>query len=223
VQSTEWAGVFRRGRDLFTENARPGRRVYGEEIVTENGVEYRRWDPWRSKLSAYLVGGARRLPFDRPRSLLYLGAAHGTTVSHLADLVPEASLFAVEKSPRAFATLLGLARERPRLFPLLADAQLPERYAADVGVVDFLYQDVAQRNQAEIFGDNAVSCLRSGGTGLLFLKVRSVTQRRSAGSIVTDARRILEHYGLTTVDQRPLVPYARDHVALTVARSTRPR
>ena len=218
MQPTEWPEIFRRGSDLFTKNARPGHRVYGEELRVEDGTEYRRWDPWRSKLAAYLLNSAPRLPFDRPSRLLYLGGAHGTTVSHLADVLRDSPMFVVEKSPVSFATLLALARQRRNLFPLLADAQLPERYQADVGTVDFLYQDVAQRNQVGIFVDNATACLRSGGSGMLVLKVRSVTQRRPSQAIVGEAVRSLQTHGIRVVDQRSLVPFSRDHVAIAVTR-----
>lgn len=215
---SDWPGVLRRGRDLYTRNLRPGERVYGEELRVDEGVEYRRWDPWRSKLAAYLLNGATRLPFDHPRTVLYLGAAHGTTVSHLSDLLPDSRLVAIEKSGASFATLLALARRRTNLLPILADAQLPERYQADVGPVDFLYQDLAQRNQAAIFAENATAMLSAAGSALLMLKVRSVTQRRSVASVVGESRSLLGRSGLRVVDQRSLAPFSRDHVALAATR-----
>lgn len=216
MPNAEWPGILRRGRGLYTRNLCPGERVYGEELRTEEGVEYRQWDPWRSKLAAYLLNGATRLPFDHPRTVLYLGAAHGTTLSHLSDLLPDSRLFGIEKSGESFGALLALARRRPNLLPILADAQLPERYQADVGPVDFLYQDIAQRNQAAVFADNAAATLSSGGTALLMLKVRSVTQRRSVDAVVSESRGTLSRSGLRVVDQRSLAPYSRDHVALAV-------
>ncbi len=216
MRPTEWPGVFRQGAELFTRNLQPGERVYGEALVAEDGVEYRAWDPWRSKLAAYLLRGAPRLPFDQPRALLYLGAAHGTTASHLSDLLPDARLFAVEKSAETFAAFLALARRRPNLLPILADAQLPERYAADVGLVDFLYQDVAQRNQVELFAENAAACLAPRGRGFLVLKVRSVTQRQPSAAVVAEARSALAAHRFRVADERSLAPYSRDHVALAV-------
>lgn len=209
-------GVFRHGRDLYTRNAEPGRRVYGEDLRTEDGVEYRRWDPFRSKLAAYLLNAPSERPWTAPKSLLYLGGAHGTTVSHLADALPEADIFVVEKSPIAFAPLLALAKRRSNLWPLLADAQLPERYAADVGRVDLLYQDVAQRTQAEIFLENGRAALAPGGRGLLMLKVRSVTQRRAPGRVIADARQLLARGGWTVRPPVDLQPFSREHAALGV-------
>jgi fibrillarin-like pre-rRNA processing protein len=219
VPASEWPGVLRRGRELYTRNLRPGERVYGEELILEDGVEYRHWDPWRSKLAAYLLNGATRLPYDHPRRVLYLGAAHGTTLSHLSDLLPDAQLFGIEKSAGSFGAFLALSRRRSNLFPILADAQLPERYQADVGPVDFLYQDIAQRNQADMFAENATATLSSTGSGLLMLKVRSVTQRRPVAAVVAESRSILAQQGLRVVDQRSLAPFSRDHVTLVVARA----
>jgi fibrillarin-like pre-rRNA processing protein len=214
MEPAAWPGVYREGRDLFTVNLRPGETVYGERRVERDGVEYRSWDPFRSKLAALLLRGpAPALP-PRVRTVLYLGAAHGTTASHVSDLWPDASVFVVEKSPTSFAPLLALARRRPNLLPLLADAQLPERYGADVGLADLLYQDVAQRGQAAIFAENARTCLAPEGTGVLMLKIRSVTQRLAAAQVVRAARDELEIAGLTLRSEVSLTPFSREHVAL---------
>ncbi len=217
MEATAWAGVYRDGRDLYTVNrGPPGDRVYGERLRRDGATEYRMWDPFRSKLAAVLTRGAPNDLFAGVGSVLYLGGAHGTTVSHLSDVVPEADLFVVEKSPTAFAPLLALARRRANIFPILADAQLPERYRADTGLVDLLYQDVAQRNQAAIFAENARVALGPGGRGLFMLKIRSVTQSRPAGAIVREARDEIESAGLRVTSEIPLAPFARDHVALFV-------
>jgi fibrillarin-like pre-rRNA processing protein len=218
VKPATWEGVYRDGRDLYTVNRNPGTKVYGEALTAQDGVEYRAWDPFRSKLAAFLLKGAPADVLGRPSTVLYLGAAHGTTVSHLSDLWPDAALFAVEKSPTSFAPLLALARTRPGLLPILADAQLPERYQADVGPVDLVYQDVAQRNQAGIFVENVRACLAPGGRGILMLKVRSVTQQRPTAAIVREARQALAAAQLAVTYETPLAPFSRDHVALAVSK-----
>ncbi len=218
METTRWPGVHREGRDLYTVNGEPGTRVYGEPLRTVAGIEFRQWDPFRSKLAAFLLAGAPADLLPPVRRALYLGGAHGTTVSHLSDLWPGASIFVVEKSPASFAPLLALSRRRANLLPLLADAQLPERYRADVGEVDFLYQDVAQREQAGIFVENAEACLAPAGRGVLMLKARSVTQRRSPNAIVRETRERLGRAGLRIDGEASLAPFSRDHVALAVRR-----
>ena len=218
MEPARWPNVWREGRELFTRNAVPGVKVYGETLRSVGDVEYRGWDPWRSKLAAFLVQGAPADVLARPRSVLYLGGAHGTTVSHLSDVWSETPIFVIEKSPVSFAPLLALARRRTNLLPILADAQLPERYRADVGQVDLLYQDVAQRDQVRIFRENAEACLADGGSGILMLKVRSVTQRRPAATVVRESRADLGRAGFTIGGEWSLAPFAREHVALTVAR-----
>jgi len=209
-------GVYRHGRDLYTRNADPGHRVYGEELLSESGQEYRRWDPFRSKLAAYLLKGARGPLLEGVRSVLYLGGSHGTTVSHLSDALPDARIFVLEKSPVSFAPLLALARRRSNLLPILADAGLPERYAADVGSVELLYQDIAQRGQAGIFAENASACLAPNGRALLMLKVRSISQSRSSRSVLAEARGELARAGLTAGDAIDLAPFSREHLAVPV-------
>ncbi len=216
MDETRWAGVFREGSELYTVNGQPGTKVYGETLRTVGGREFRRWDPFRSKLAALLKNGAPPDLFGRPRTVLYLGGSHGTTASHLSDLWPEATVFVVEKSPTSFAPLLALSRRRTNLVPLLADAQLPERYRADVGVADLLYQDVAQRNQTQIFVENARACLASGAPGILMLKVRSVTQRRPAPVVVRESRGELGRAGLSVRAEVGLAPFSREHAALCV-------
>ena len=216
METTRWPGVFREGRDLYTINLTPGVRVYGETLRHVAGIEYRSWDPFRSKLAALLARGTSVTPPDRTRAVLYLGGAHGTTVSHLSDLLPGASIFVVEKSPTAFAPLLALSRRRANLFPILADAQLPERYQADVGEVDLLYQDIAQRNQAAIFAENAHAMLAPEGLGILMLKVRSVTQSRPSAAIVHEARTALAREGFEMESETTLSPFSRDHVGFVL-------
>ena len=50
-------------------------------------IEYRVWNPYRSKIAAAVIGGVSDV-YIRPGSkVLYLGAASGTTVSHVSDII----------------------------------------------------------------------------------------------------------------------------------------
>jgi len=81
------------GQAILTKNLVPGESVYNEKRVsvddptTGEKVEYRVWNPFRSKLAAAIVGGVENIYMKPGSKVLYLGAASGTTVSHVADLV----------------------------------------------------------------------------------------------------------------------------------------
>jgi fibrillarin-like pre-rRNA processing protein len=218
VEVPGWPRLEREGSALFTPNGRPGRALHGEALRPIRGIEFREWDPWRSKLAAYILRGGTPVGIGSVRRILYLGGAHGTTAAHLSELRPGCPLFAVEKSPSSFAALLALARDREEILPILADAHLPERYRAEVGSVDLLYQDVAQRDQATIFAENARACLSPRGIGLLMLKVRSVTQARAPGAVLRETRATLAADGLRLRSSLDLAPFSRDHLALLVGR-----
>ena len=53
----------------------------------EKKLEYRAWNPFRSKLAAAILGGVGNIHMKPGCKVLYLGAASGTTVSHVADIV----------------------------------------------------------------------------------------------------------------------------------------
>ena len=58
--------------------------------------------------------------------MLYLGAASGTTVSHVSDLVgPEGVVYAVEFSHRSGRDLINMAKSRTNIIPIIEDARHP--------------------------------------------------------------------------------------------------
>ena len=89
------AGVFiARGKEdaLVTKNMVAGESVYGEKKISVDGeggdkIEYRVWNPFRSKLAAAILGGIDKIHMKPGSKVLYLGAASGTTVSHVSDIV----------------------------------------------------------------------------------------------------------------------------------------
>jgi len=167
--------------ELWTEAAGPPPAVYGERWSTVDGRPVRAFEPARSKLAAGLARGWEA-PLPAPgERWLYLGAASGTTASHLADLLgPEGRLYAVEKSVRPFARLLALAERWPNLLPVLADARSPEAYAGPVPLVDGVYADIAQPDQVEIVLANARLLLADGGAVVVALKTSTMGRERGA-------------------------------------------
>ena len=169
-------GIYKKGKDLLTRNLNPGFRVYGERLIRIGENEYRVWNPFRSKLAAALLKGMPCVNF-RAKRVLYLGAASGTTVSHVSDIVGSNGwVIAVEFSPQVFEQLLKLAERRENVIPILADARHPEQYEEiknDFGPMDILYQDVAQPDQDDILLKNSVF-LKEGGQALVAVKSQSI-------------------------------------------------
>ncbi|MFC7070321.1 fibrillarin-like rRNA/tRNA 2'-O-methyltransferase [Halobaculum lipolyticum] len=160
------AGVERRAFDGRERLCTRGEPVYGEP--TDDG--WRAWDAGRSKLGAMLSLGMDT-GLAGGETVLYLGAANGTTVSHVADFA--GPTYAVEFSPRPVRDLLDACEPRPRLFPLLKDARRPETYAHVVERdCDVLVQDVATRGQADVAVRNR-QFLADDGRLLLAVKARS--------------------------------------------------
>ena len=183
--------------------------VYGERIMGG----YRLWDPFRSKLAALLLKSkGRGLRLKRDAKVLYLGAATGTTVSHVSDIVVDGLVYAVEFSPRSMRDLIRLCERRKNIIPILADAARPEAYAALVEPVDLVYQDIAQRNQAEIASLNCARYLRSEGELLLMLKTRSVDTTASPETVLQREKKNL--LGLDLIDVIDLLPFHQDHWAM---------
>ncbi|PSP37398.1 fibrillin [Halobacteriales archaeon QH_7_65_31] len=159
------AGVERREFDGESRLSTRGEPVYGEPT---DGA-WRAWDARRSKLGAMIeLGMATGLAGGE--TVLYLGAAAGTTVSHVADFA--GPTYAVEFAPRPMRDLLDVAASRNRLFPLLKDARSPETYAHIVEPVDVIVQDVATRGQAAVANTNA-RFLNENGRLLAVIKARS--------------------------------------------------
>lgn len=192
--------------------------VYGERLVAVAEGTLRRWDPFRSKLAAALVQGYRG-PIPAPgERWLYLGAATGTTASHVADLVGrDGALYALERSPRPFARLLALAQRYPNLLPILADARDPDAYAYLVPSVAGVYVDIAQPDQVEIARRNAEWFLAPGGPLLLALKASSIARGRSADELAAAALQALAPL-VPLAPPVPLEPFHRQHRFLAVRR-----
>ena len=198
-------GVERREFDGETALATEGEPVYGEP--TADG--WRRWDPHRSKLGAMLAEGMAT-GLDGGETVLYLGAAAGTTVSHVADFA--GPTYAVEFAARPMRDLVDVAAGRPRLFPLLKDARKPETYAHVVEPVDAIVQDVATRGQAKVALANR-EFLRADGRLVLAVKARSEDVTGEPAAVFEDALATLRE-GYEVLERDRLEPYHADHLGV---------
>jgi len=199
-------GVERREIDGEKRLATRGEPVYGEPT----DGEWRAWEPDRSKLGAMLELG-RDTGLEGGETVLYLGAASGTTVSHVADFA--GPTYAVEFAARPARDLLSAAQSRPRLFPLLEDARKPEAYAHVVeSNVDAIVQDVATRGQARVALRNR-QFLAPDGRLILAVKARSEDVTADPEDVFSDVRADLED-GYEVLETTPLDRYHEDHLGI---------
>lgn len=195
------AGVFvvRGGKEdgLATRNMAPGESVYGEKRIsvdesvqnddgttTTTKIEYRMWNPFRSKLCAAIAGGADEIYVKPGSRVLYLGGASGTSVSHVSDIVgPTGYVYAVEFSSRSGRDLITMASKRPNVVPIVEDARQPARYRMIVPMVDVIFADVAQPDQARIVAMNAQWFLKVGGGILISIKANCIDSTAPAAEV----------------------------------------
>ena len=205
-----------RGRRIFTKSILPGKTHFEERISRMGKDEFREFDPRRSKLAAMIVKGCTNIGIRKNDVVLYLGSSHGYTPSFVSDIVGEEGLvFGVDPAPRVMRDFVFLAEERKNLVPVLASANHPEEYVQKVSQVDIVYQDLAQKNQMDIFVKNCNVFLKKGGYGLFAVKARSIDVKRKPKSIFVEIRQELEKI-FTVIDYKTLDPMEKDHCMIIV-------
>jgi fibrillarin-like pre-rRNA processing protein len=205
-------------KKLATENLVIGNQVYKEKLITKKGIEYRLWDPFRSKLAAAIMNGLEEFPFKNKSTVLYLGVSTGTTISHISDIVgPSGIIFGVEHASRVARDFLDrVATHRKNIIPILQDARKPTEYFSVFGKVDVVYVDIAQPDQTEIAISNCKMYLKNHGFLFLVIKTRSIDVTKPPKQIVEEEmQRMKTSFDiLQTLD---LHPYDKDH-AIVIAR-----
>lgn len=205
---------------ILTKSLAQGESVYGEKRVgvEENNtkVEYRVWNPYRSKIGAVIVGGVDMIGFGPESRVLYLGAASGTTCSHVADVIgPKGALYAVEFSARCGRDLINMAKKRTNIIPIIEDARKPMNYRFLIEeMVDFVFADVAQPDQARIIAMNCKHFLKNGGVFMVAIKASCIDSTQPPDVVFQSEIEKLKSNGLTPKKFMTLEPYQRDHAVV---------
>lgn len=222
IEPHRHAGVFiARGKEdaLVTKNLVPGEKVYGEKAIEVDApepgapkIEYRAWNPFRSKLAAGVLGGIDKIWMSPGTKVLYLGAASGTTVSHVSDIVgPEGLVYAVEFSHRSGRDLINVAKKRTNVIPIIEDARHPHKYRMLIGMVDTIFADVAQPDQARIVAINAHHFLKTEGHFVISIKASCIDSTATPEAVFAGEVKKLVSEKLKPQEQLTLEPYERDH------------
>jgi rRNA 2'-O-methyltransferase fibrillarin len=219
----QFEGVFiLRGKEdaLCTKNITPGESVYNEKRVSVPGqdgekIEYRVWNPFRSKLAAAVVGGVENIYIKPGAKVLYLGAASGTTVSHVADIVgPEGAVYAVEFSKRSGRDLINMAKKRTNVVPIIEDARHPKKYRMLVPMVDVIFEDVAQPDQSRIMALNAELFLKNRGHYVISIKANCVDSTKAPQHVFAAEIQKMKEDKFRPIEQMTLEPYERHHAVV---------
>ena len=121
----------------------------------------------------------------------------------------------VEIAPKPFEKLLEVCEKRRNIIPVMCDANQPEEYREFAADADIVYQDVAQKNQAEIIMKNIRAYLKKDGFAILVIKARSIDVVKSAKEIFENEINILRKE-LVVLDVVSLAPYDTDHVLVVL-------
>jgi len=188
-----FSGVYKKGNNLYTK-----------------GKNLEEWNPCKSKPAAAILNGLQNFPVKKGQKILYLGAAHGTTISHFSNIVREKGIiYGVEVSDKIILKLIDKVRRKKNIVPILEDARFPENYGW-IGKVDLVYEDIAQRDQVQILKKNKVF-LKENGIILIALKAKAIDSVREVKEIYKEVVEELskDFEILETID---LEPYEHDHL-----------
>jgi len=225
IEPHRHAGIFiAKGKEdaLVTRNMVPGESVYGEKRISvddpaEEGkkLEYRVWNPFRSKIAAAVLGGVDNIWIKPGAKVLYLGAASGTSVSHVSDIVgPTGVVYAVEFSHRSGRDLINMAKKRTNVVPIVEDARMPLKYRMLVGMVDVVFADVAQPDQARIVSLNSSYFLKVGGHFVISIKASCIDSTAAPEAVFAAEVNKLKKDNFKPQEQVTLEPYERDHAVV---------
>ena len=101
------------------------------------------------------------------------------------------------------------------MVPILADASQPMSYKEHMAgfSMDTLFQDVSQKNQAEIFLKNSRTYLKLDGYGFLSVKARSIDSKKNVDKIIeAEVQKLSKEFEI--LDIIPLQPFEKEHAMI---------
>ncbi|KAL1785121.1 rRNA 2', partial [Sigmodon hispidus] len=193
---------------LVTKTLVPGESVHGEKRVSvsegDDKIEYRAWNPFNSKLAAAILGGVDQIHIKSGAKVLYLGAASGTTVSHVSDIF----------SHYSGRDLINLAKKRTNIIPVIEDAWHPHKYLMLITMVDVIFADMAQPDQTWIVALNAYTFLSNGGHFEISIKANCIDYTASAEAVFASEVEKIQQENMKPQEQLTQEPYEQDHAVV---------
>lgn len=146
---------------------------------------------------------------NKKTSILYVGASHGRTVAKLSKECK--IIYALDVSVVTTKKLLEIAEKQTNIAPILADANKINEYKNRVGKIDFIFQDIAQKDQVRIF-KKLISHFKPKHA-MLALKTKNIDSIKSKELVLKDALEELSDFDIEYVD---LSPEIKDHYAIFI-------
>jgi len=108
-----------------------------------------------------------------------------------------------------------MCKKRTNIVPIIEDARHPWKYRMLVGMVDCVFADVAQPDQARIVTHNAAFFLKNGGWVVISIKANCVDSTAPPEAVFAMEVNKLRKDGCKPKEQLTLEPYHRDHALVT--------
>lgn len=108
-----------------------------------------------------------------------------------------------------------MATKRTNVIPIIEDARHPLRYRMLVGMVDCLFADVAQPNQAQIVALNAHLYLKVGGAAIVSIKANCIDSTAAPEAVFAREVQKLREERFKPLEQLTLEPFERGKPFLT--------
>lgn len=124
-------------------------------------------------------------------------------------------MYAVEFSHRSGRDLINVAKRRRNIIPIIEDARHPLKYRMLVGMVDVVFADVAQPDQARIVALNSKYFLKNGGHFVISIKANCIDSTVAAEIVFASEVKKLQEENFKPHEQVTLEPYERDHAVVT--------
>ncbi|PNY00307.1 mediator of RNA polymerase II transcription subunit 36a-like protein, partial [Trifolium pratense] len=120
-------------------------------------------------------------------------------------------VYAVEFSHESGLDLVNMAKKLTNVIPIIEDARHPEKYKELVGIVDVIFSDVAQPDQARILGLNASYYLKAGGHFVISIKANCIDSTIPADAVFHSEVNKLRADQFKPFEQGTIEPFETDH------------
>lgn len=104
-----------------------------------------------------------------------------------------------------------MAKKRTNVIPIIEDARHPHKYRMLVGMVDVVFADVAQPDQARIIALNSHMFLKATGHIVISIKANCIDSTVDAATVFAREIKKLVEEKIKPQEQLTLEPYERDH------------